>query len=176
MYIIELVIDHVQDNVAAYAIGTVVGLAILVIFRRVAIPLIVKLIEIAIYAAIMHVVVNVFIRLVNWFKGATSMEALGRRDRDYSPGWKSPLVEFWDRAQYQPEWLPYLEIGFIIAIIAVVWYMRPPNIKAKDAKKLAPKEKVGYKSRSARASEVAQRSAVKRRKGASKQGKGKKKR
>ena len=70
----EPLIEHVQENMGAYIGGGVVAAVVIAIFRRVALPIVAKLIELAIYFSIMHVVVGTFVRVVNWFKGATTMQ------------------------------------------------------------------------------------------------------
>ncbi len=143
---LEPVIEHLQNHLAAYVGGGVVALVIVAVFRRLAVPILAKLLELAVYFAAMHAVVGTFVRVVNWFKGATAMKALKQNDLEAAPGWTTPYLEFWDRSQYFPSWLPYVEIGLAIAITAVVWHFRPVYFRPKEARKPASKGMPASKS------------------------------
>ena len=45
--------------------------------------------------------------------------------KSVNPGWRTPLCEVWNPKQYFPWWLFYLEIGFVVAIILMMYWIRP---------------------------------------------------
>ncbi|HOZ47465.1 MAG TPA: hypothetical protein PLO37_19120 [Candidatus Hydrogenedentes bacterium] len=172
MKYLEPILEHMKDHTAAYVGGAVAVLLLLILFRRVLVPLVLKTFEIAIYLVITHFVTAAFVLLVSAFKGATSMEALGRRDRNPNPNWKIPWIEVWDTKQFSPEWLLYVEMGLAIAVVAIVWYLRPPAFRHKDAGKPVAKEKTTYQSARDRAAAATRRAAAK---AGSKRGSGRRK-
>jgi len=167
----EPLIEHVQENMGAYIGGGVAALVAIAVFRRVAIPFVSKLVELAIYFSTMHVVVGAFVRVVNWFKGATTMQGSRvKSDMESAPGWETPWVAFWDRSAYVPSWLVYVEIGFCVVIVGIVWHFRPLFIKPKVDEK--PKEVSDTKKKYQLGGDLAPKSTPSKR---GKKGKGKKK-
>ncbi len=136
----EPLIEHLQVHRNGYIGGGIVALIVIAVLHRYALPIIFKILELAAYYAIMHVVVGGFVRMVNWFKGATAMKAVSETDMGASPGWKTPWIEFWTKELYTPEWLIYMELGAIIAITGLIWYFRPIYFKVKVDKKPEPKK------------------------------------
>lgn len=117
-------IEHIQQNMNAYIGGGVVALIIIVIFRRIMVPVVLKALEVSVYFAAMHLAVSTAIRALNWFQIASSEMA-----NDPGPGWTTPRVEFWNKELYNPEWLIYMELGFCAVILVVVYFFRPLYIK-----------------------------------------------
>ena len=171
MEVFEPLIEHVQEHMGAYIGGGVAALVVIALFRRIAVPVLGKLVELAIYFSIMHVAVGTFVRVVNWFKGATTMQGSRvRSDLDSAPGWETPWVAFWDSEAYTPSWLVYVEIGFCVAIVAIVWRFRPLFIKPKVDEK--PKEVSETKKKYQLGGDLAPKSTLSKR---GKKGKRKKK-
>jgi hypothetical protein len=135
--LLAIVQDHVTQNLKIYVGAFVVLLPFLVIFRRWSIPLVLYAVEWAIYAVIMHVVLHGFLGAASWFKEQSTMaNALDLQKRN--PNWTTPLFDVWNREIYNPPWVIYLEIGFVVAILLLMYRIRPfrPQKLKKQKKKM----------------------------------------
>lgn len=137
----DLIYSHVEENIVAYSIGVVILVPVLYLTRKWSLPFLFYAIESLIYITIMHIVMHGFVKLVVWFYVNTQMRAL-RPDGTpaYVPDWQTPLVDFWNRGDYIPEWLFYLELSFSLIIILLVWRYRPPKlgpVKRRKRKKVS---------------------------------------
>ena len=121
-----LMSDHVEANMKAYIIGCVLAVPFIYFTRKWTVPLIFYTIEICIYMVIMHVVVFVAVNLTAGFKNSSSMKMLRPDgvpvDAVY---WTTPLVKFWEKQIYNPEWLVYVEYAFAFILIVLVLKFRP---------------------------------------------------
>ncbi len=120
----EAAIAHVQEFWIGYAVlgGCLAVLA--VIFQRYTAPFIFYTIEFSIYMISMHVVMWTLVRVTHWFKMNSSMELIGTRDPDV-PDWQTPLIEFWDQAAYNPQWIFWFEITVAVIVFLVMLRFRP---------------------------------------------------
>jgi len=135
----NLIYGHFEDNWKIYAIVLAFMIPIIIVTRKWSLPVIFYTIETTIYLVLMHIIVHVFVIVVVWFKVNTSMRAL-REDGTPAevPDWATPLYDFWNLEAYIPKWIAYVEIAFVIAIILLVIWFRPPvlgPVKSKRAKR-----------------------------------------
>lgn len=131
-------IEHLKTHQGAYIAVGIVAAAVFAVFRRFAAPIVAKVLEVSIYCSAMHVAVALFVRMVAWFKGETSLRALHETGEDLMPDWTTPFIQFWNRDLYQPRWLVYLELAFVVIILGLVWRFRPIFIKPKRQKTAGP--------------------------------------
>lgn len=147
----EPILQHFREYYRVYIMVAVCVLPIIVVFRRWAVPTILYLVEFCIYTVMMHVLVCGVVYLAAWFKDQSTMKrARGVIGEDFNPGWKTPLIEFWDRSQYTPSWLVYVEIVFLVAIAVLMWRYRPIRTqqrksKTPPSKKVSAAGKYSYK-------------------------------
>ncbi len=147
----EPIVDHFEEYYRWYALAAICLLPLIVIFRRQTFPAILYAVELAIYAAIMHCLVHVVAIIAAWFKDQSTMKrARDLLDADYNPGWTTPLLEFWNRKEYNPEWLIFFEVGLLALVFFLMWRYRP--MQKRKPKKKAPAKKTGkgYDYRKAR--------------------------
>jgi hypothetical protein len=118
--------EHVQTYLKFYALGIVVAVPFLYFTRKWTLPLILYAVEMCIYFSIMHVIIHAFVGITAWFRTNSSIRALRKDgmpiDAVY---WTTPLVRFWDKTVYDPQWLLYVEYGFMVAIVFLVLKYRP---------------------------------------------------
>jgi len=136
---VDQITAHFQEYAAYYGIGALVLLPIIFFTRRFSVPAILWSVEIAIYFIIFHVFLHGLVLTVRWFNKESQMKFLVEEKTD--PGWTTPLLEFWDRSQYNPEWIIYLEGAFLLGIILLVIRMRP--MKVQKVKPKPPPRKPG---------------------------------
>lgn len=132
-------IGHVVEHKTYYIGGLAVGLPFLYFTRKVTIPLILYLLEMSIYLSIIHGIVHLVVRLTAWFKVNSSMKALrpdGTPAEDVD--WATPLVEFWDRDLYTPNWIFYMEACFAVIVVILVLRYRPMSTQRKPKPKYNP--------------------------------------
>ena len=125
----DAIVAHFQEWIAAYAIGAVLLLPVLYFTRSYSVPAILFSIETVIYCFLMHTAMWCIVGLATWFKNNSSMKALDAEGKVVEVAdWSIPYVEFWDRAQYNPEWVIYIEIVFAIVIFGMVIRYRPLKV------------------------------------------------
>ena len=128
----EQVLAHLQENATGYGIGAVCLLPVIFVTRKYSVPLILYIVEFAIYATALHVVVWCVVGLARWFKEQSSMKALRPDGKPAdAPDWGTPLLEFWDKTQYKPHWLWIAEVVCLVIILALMWRYRPMKIQRK---------------------------------------------
>jgi hypothetical protein len=135
MVAMEAVLAHLTDYWVAYAAGFVCLLPLLYVTRSYSVPIIFYTVEMLIYMGIMHVVMWVIVVTARWFKEQSSMKALG--DPERAPEWQTPLLEFWQRAEYNPPFVFWVEVVLVGVIIVGVYRLRPPKVKRKPKRRAA---------------------------------------
>lgn len=128
----EQVMAHFQENAAGYGIGVVCAAPIIFVTRKYSVPLILYLIEFIIYAVGMHIVTWLLVVVTRWFKEQSSMRALREDGRpEDAPEWATPLLEFWKREDYNPNWIWIVEAVALVIILGLMWRYRPMKIQRK---------------------------------------------
>jgi len=141
----EAITEHLKEYYRWYLLGAVCVLPAIIIFRRHVIPAIFYAVELAIYMALLHGATHLVVLLAGWFKDQSTMKrAQGLLGQDFNPGWTTPLLEFWKRNEYQPQWLFYFEIVLVLLLISLMWRYRRPRMRRPRKKTIAPKKKPGY--------------------------------
>ncbi len=132
----DLLVEHFQANIWIYLAGAVVVLPLVYLTRKWSVPAILYTIEIAIYMLIMHTSVFLLVKVTRWFKQESSMRAL-RPDGtpEGAPTWGTPYFEFWRRDLYDPPWIVYAELAFIVVIVYLVWRYRPLKVQRRGRRK-----------------------------------------
>ncbi len=129
-------IDHFKEFYLYYLGPAAVLLPTLFFTRRYSVPLILYAVEIGIYFVMLHLVWHWLVGLVRWFAEESSMEALGPDGRPVdSPEWTTPLLQFWDKAAYDPQWIIYAEGVMALIIVYLVWRYRPLKVQKKRESK-----------------------------------------
>ena len=137
----EPLVDHFKQYYGYYAMGALCVLPVIILFRRYSVPTIMYAMELCIYMALLHCLTYGVVVFASWFKDQSTMKrARGLVGDDYNPGWKTPILEFWKRKEYNPEWLFYLEIALLFVVLVLMWKFRPlrarrPRKKTANAKK-----------------------------------------
>ena len=140
----EIVTQHLQEHWRIYVFAVILLVPILVVFRRWLMPIIQYAVEVAIYLAIVHVVLGGVVRLAGWFKDQSTMKrARGLLNENFDPGWTTPIPKFWEYDSYNPRWLLYMEILLAIGIIILVWRYRPMLVQRKKKKPVPAKKRPG---------------------------------
>lgn len=137
----ETIREHFQTYSSYYIVGALVVLPPLIFFRKRTLPLIMYAVEFCVYAVIMHVVVYVLAVSTAWFREQTQMQAVVDVIRS-NPGWKTPILRFWETSEYKPEWLYKFELAVLVIIFIAMWRYRPMVVQKKK-KKAPPKKKTG---------------------------------
>ena len=139
---LTLIQSHFQQYFKIYIGVFIVLLPFAILFRRWSIPLILYFIELSVYLSIMHVVLRAFLHIAAWFKDQSSMnKAFGTTDEN--PGWTTPLFEVWDRNAYYPKWILFVEIGFLIVVVLIMYRIRPLRPQKRKKKIEDEKQKMG---------------------------------
>ncbi len=122
-----------------YMIVVPIVLTIIILTRRYSVPLLLYAIEFSIYAFIMHIVVHVLVRLTAWFRNNSSMAVL-REDGLPADAvfWTTPWLNFWERATYDPGWIIFVELVFLVVILGFMYRYRPMKIQQKRTSRYAP--------------------------------------
>jgi len=125
----DLIYSYIAEDIITYSIAGVLLIILIYITRKWSLPFLFYAIETLIYLIIMHVVMHGLVILAVWFYVNTQMRAL-RPDGTpaYVPDWQTPLVDFWNRSGYIPDWLFKLEFFLAVLIIFLVWRYRPPKL------------------------------------------------
>ncbi len=122
----QIVSEHVQANMNYYIGGAVVLIPLIILTRKWSVPIILYVIEICVYLCVMHTIVHVVTRVTAWFKTSSSMRALQKDGRPIDAvDWTTPLVSFWDKTLYDPEWVIYVEMVFAVIVLVLVFWLRP---------------------------------------------------
>ena len=140
----DTIVQHVQEYWIGYTAGAICVVPLLYFTRRYSVPVIQWVVELAIYATIMHVVLHGAIRLGAWFKFESQMKMLVEEKERVA--WQTPLMRFWERESYNPWWIIYCELAFIVCIFVLMIRYRPMKTQKVGAKReslrkgLAPKK------------------------------------
>ena len=128
----EAVVEHLREYAFLYAIGVIGVLPLLFLARKWSVPFILYTVELTIYLGLMHVGMYVLVGVTRWFKESSSMRALQEDGRPVGvPEWGTPLLEFWDKAQYDPEWIIWAEVVFGVITLLLMWRYRPMKVQRK---------------------------------------------
>jgi hypothetical protein len=133
---LDQLIAHFQENWQIYAGVFICALPIIYLTRRISVQIILWSAEVAIYGAILHIVVAGIVRMANWFK--TESQMAWREEERVDPGWSTPLIEFWRTELYSPGWVFYFEVVAVIFFFYMVSRLRPVR---PQKPKLAPPPK-----------------------------------
>lgn len=132
----DAVVEHLKEYYLFYVIASVGLLPVLYVTRKWSGPFLLYVVETALYLSLMHVAVYVLVLVTAWFKETSSMKALQKDGRPLdAPDWGTPILEFWDKAAYQPGWLVWVEVVFAAIIVFLVWRYRPMRIKYRRKKR-----------------------------------------
>ena len=128
----EELLAHFQSNAIGYGIGGVCLVPIIFVTRKYSVPFILYIVEFCIYATAMHIAMWCLVGLTRWFKEQSSMQALREDGRPAdAPEWGTPLLEFWKREDYDPNWVWIVELVLLGIIVALMWRLRPMKIQRK---------------------------------------------
>jgi len=139
----EQLLAHVTEYAIAYILIILCLLPVLYVTRRYSVPLIQYSLEIVLYLGLMHLTLWLLVWGTREFRKASSMRALESPGAGGEPEWGTPLLEFWNRAAYDPEWLFWVEVVFAVLIIYLVARYRPLKIQRGRAWKFNEKKAKG---------------------------------
>lgn len=128
----EDLIAHFKEFAAGYTIGAVCLAPLIYVTRKYSVPLILYIVELAIYACSIHVVTWCLVVLTRWFREQSSMRALAPDGRPLdAPDWSTPLLEFWKTEAYNPSWIWIVELVCLGIALVLMWRYRPMRIQRK---------------------------------------------
>lgn len=111
----DAVIDHVSAHWIPYVVALAALAPVIYFTRRWSLSIIQWTIELVVYFIVFHGAVHYIVRALSWLKSE-----MGVYDEDrVDPGWTTPLVEAWDRAQYNPVGVFYFEC-VMLALFALL--------------------------------------------------------
>ena len=140
----EPLFNHFKEFYGYYIMGAICVLPFIIVFRRVAVPAIMYVVEFCIYTGLLHCLTYGVVVTAAWFKDQSTMKrAQGLVGQDFNPGWSTPIVDFWNREAYNPRWLFYFEIALLFLVIFMMWKYRPLRARRPKQKGSAPKKKPG---------------------------------
>lgn len=136
----QKILDHLQTNAAAYAIGGVTALIILVAFYKYVKPVLYHTAEYLLYCSAVHLFLAGFVRAFSWFREETQFKNFkGDLDPDWIP-YTTPVTNaFWKIEFYNPQWLFWVEVGLAAFLLYVVIVIRPVRLKHKAVQSKKPK-------------------------------------
>jgi len=137
---VDEILEHLQANAAAYAIGGVTALIIIVAFYKYVKPVLYHTAEYLLYCTVVHMFLAGFVRAFSWFREETQFKNF---KGDLDPGWSpytTPVTNaFWKKEFYNPEWLFWVEVGLAAFLLYVVIVIRPVRLKHKAVLSKKPK-------------------------------------
>ena len=119
----EAIIAHFHANMAIYIISAVCALPVIFFTRRYSYSLIRWVIEWCVWCTLFHGILWCLVRLARWFRNESQMA--WRDDQRTDAGWTTPIIEFWNREFYTPQWLFYVELTAAILILVAIIRYRP---------------------------------------------------
>ena len=132
----DALIVHLQENAILYGAIVVCGTPLIYVTRKFSVPTILYALEYSIYAAGMHLAMWCLVSVTRWFKESSSMRALDDAGRpEDAPEWGTPLINFWERTEYDPEWIWKVEVALLVVILLLMWRYRPMKIQRKSKRK-----------------------------------------
>lgn len=129
----EALVDHLRERWPAYAGLAVCSLPLVYIFRRQVVPVLLWSLEIVMYMAGIHLCLAGLVGLAGWFKSQTSMDY----EKNVRTGWEVPIADFWNREQYNPAWIFYLELVLLALVIFLVFRYRPLRIQKRMPRRIS---------------------------------------
>jgi len=146
----QAILEHVQANIIAYVVILLCALPALYLGRKYVVPFILYTIEIIIYIGLVHVAVHLITRVAAWFRDSSSFDrAFGHQSEPTN--WTTPLLEPWDRAAYDPEWIFWFQVVTAVLIVIAVFRYRPMKVhKGRDRKYTDTGKRVGASGRGGR--------------------------
>lgn len=151
---LDTIMQHVQDNLAAYAVGGVVALAIILVFRKYTIPFLYHTGEYLFYCTVIHVVLSGLIRAFSWFRSETTFKNYdGGLSKDFEAYTTPVSLNFWQKELYNPEWLFWVEVVLAVVLLYVVIVIRPTKFNRygnRRVQQAAKKKAARDKERNAR--------------------------
>ncbi len=132
----DALFEHLQARWMAYAGVFICAAPVLYITRKYTVKALAWAVEVIIYTVGVHITVHFFVAALLWFKVKTVMHAIDQER--LNPGWKTPLVEFWDRHAYIPSWIFYLEVFVFLCFTGLVLYRRPLGVQKVKEHKIHP--------------------------------------
>ncbi len=136
---VEPLIAHLQENGVAYFLGALVGIPLLVVFRKYTVPFFLHTVEYLLYCACAHVLIGGLTRAFSWFRAETAFKSYsGEVSADFVPFSTPIAMNFWQRELYSPEWLFWFECCIGVLLLYVVIFIRPVKFKQKPYKSKRP--------------------------------------
>lgn len=130
------IVQHVQENLAMYAVIGVVLLPVAYVFRKQVVPFLYHTAEFLVYCALTHALLGGFTRAASWFREQTTFQNAIEAKRGPT-NWTTPLnFDLWQKELYNPQWLFYVEIALALGLLYVVVAIRPIRHK-RNVNKLA---------------------------------------
>ncbi len=134
----EPIIAHFQANQSTYIILGVCSLPLIFFTRKYSVPVILYLVEYAIYLFCAHSIFYAVLNLAKWFKTNSSMKALRKDGTPIdAPEWTMPYFEFWKRELYNPNWIWMTEAVLAVLILGAMWRYRPMKVQAKRIRRFS---------------------------------------
>jgi len=116
----DAVIAHVSAHWIPYVVALVVLAPVLFVTRRWSVSIIQWTVELIIYFVVFHAAVHYVVAMLSWLKSEMGMDEAERVD----PGWTTPLIEAWDRAQYHPVGVFYFECTMLVVFALLMARVR----------------------------------------------------
>lgn len=137
--LVEPIIHHLRTYTVFYMIGTPAVLLGIALTYRYSLPLILYAFEYAVYAAAMHTIIHVLVRLFAWFKNSSSMDVLDVHGRPLDMVfWRTPWLNFWELEVYDPYWVIYVEGVFLVIILGLMIRYRPLKTQRRRSRYTPP--------------------------------------
>ena len=133
----DVVVEHLKGYAFLYVLAAIGLIPLFFVTRKWTVPFILYTIEVLIYLALMHLAVYVFVGVTRWFRESSSMKALRPEDGRPvdTPEWGTPLLQFWDKALYDPQWIIWVEVVFAFILVFLVLRYRPMKVQGKRKKR-----------------------------------------
>lgn len=126
----DVVIGHVQENMAAYAVVVFFVLPTIWYFRKWTFPFIYHSIEYVIYCTAFHVLFGGILRVFSWYRVETRFKNFdGSLSSDYVELTNPMSTNFWMKELYSPQWLFYVEVAAALGLLYIVVCIRPIRYK-----------------------------------------------
>ncbi len=141
MFHLEPVFNHIGEHLVFYVIGAIVAAVVIYFTRPYSISYILYGVEGIIYFGLMHAAVHVCVRFAAWFHYETTFRALSD---PVAVHWETPLIRFWEWDLYNPQWLRWVELAFVLIIIGLMRRYRPMRVQRShkiNVKAAAPQKK-----------------------------------
>lgn len=132
----DALLEHLRAHVVAYVVLVICLIPLLYITRKFSVPVILYAAEVALYCAILHIILWAIVGGFAWFKESSSMQRAFETGQE-KVNWGIPLLQFWERDAYKPKWVHVLEIFLALGIVWAVWRFRPMQIQRGPRRKAA---------------------------------------